>query len=78
MATAKVSLTLDEELIEEAREVAGSRGLSGYMNRALGKQLQHDRVRKLLAEMDEEFGPVDDEIMHDVRRAWPGPADAKS
>jgi hypothetical protein len=78
MATAKVSLTLDEALIEEAREVAGSRGLSGYMNRALGKQLQHDRVRKLLAEMDEEFGPVDDKTMEDVRRAWPGPADVKS
>lgn len=74
MPTAKVSLTLDEDLIEEAREVAGSRGLSGYMNRALGKQLQHDRIRKLLAEMDEELGPVDDEILENARRTWPAPA----
>ena len=40
----KVSLTLEEEVVAEAREVAGARGLSGYVNRALRHQLQRDRV----------------------------------
>jgi hypothetical protein len=35
MPTAKISLTLEEDLVEEARSLAGSRGLSGYVNRAL-------------------------------------------
>ena len=47
MATEKVSLTLDEELVAEARERAGARGLSGYVNRALRHQLQRDRLAAL-------------------------------
>ena len=35
MATEKVSLSLDEELVAEAREAVGPRGLSSYVNRAL-------------------------------------------
>jgi hypothetical protein len=52
MATEKVSLTLDEELVGEARERAGGRGLSTYINRALRYQLQHDRVAAYLAELE--------------------------
>lgn len=73
MATEKVSLTLDEELVGEARQSVGSRGLSGYVNRALRNQLQHDRLTKLLGEFDAESGPVDPELMEEVRRLWPAP-----
>jgi hypothetical protein len=73
MSTAKVSLTLDQELVSEAREAAGSRGLSSYVNRALGRQLQHDRLTRLLEELEQEAGPIDPEVMEEVRRAWPAP-----
>lgn len=73
MSTTKVSLTLDESLVSEAREAAGSRGLSSYVNRALGRQLQHDRLHGLLEELDRELGPIDPETMEEVRSAWPGP-----
>lgn len=75
MATAKVSLTLEDDLVSEARQVAGSRGLSSYVNRALGRQLQHDRLARLLDELEQEGGPIDDDIMDEVRRAWPAPRD---
>ncbi len=75
MATEKVSLSLEEELLTEARAVVGIRGLSGYVNRALSHQLQRDRVAALLAELDSEFGPVDSKVMEEVRRAWPAPAE---
>lgn len=71
MATEKVSLTLDEELLSEAREAVGSRGLSGYVNRALGHQLQHDRLTGLLDELEREAGPIEPRVMEEVRRAWP-------
>lgn len=74
MSTAKVSLSLDEELVTEARESVGPRGLSGYVNRALRQQLQQDRLARLLGEMDEEHGPVDPRLMEEARRAWPGPS----
>lgn len=73
MATEKLSLTLEEALVSEARELAGSRGLSSYVNRALGRQLQHDRLAGLLEELERETGPIDSEVMEEVRRAWPAP-----
>jgi Arc/MetJ family transcription regulator len=75
MRTEKVSLTLDEELLAEAREVVGTRKLSSYVNRALRHQLQHDRVAGLLAELEQEHGPIGPEILEEVRQAWPGPGE---
>ncbi len=75
MATEKVSLSLEEELLTEARVVVGIRGLSGYVNRALRRQLQRDRVAALLAALDTEHGPIDPRVEEEVRRAWPAPAE---
>ena len=76
MATTRVSLSLEKELLAEARALVGVRGLSGYVNRALHRQLQRDRVVALLADLDSEFGPVDPRVVEEVRRAWPAPAEA--
>ena len=73
MRTEKVSLTLDEALLSEARAVVGSRKLSGYVNQALRLQLQHDRLVGLLAELEQERGPVEAGVMEEVRRSWPAP-----
>ena len=73
MRTEKVSLTLEEELLAEAREVVGGRGLSSYINRALRQQLQHDRLAGLLAELQQEKGPIDPRVTEEIRRAWPPP-----
>ncbi len=71
MATAKVSLTLEEELVEEARGAVGARGLSSYVNQALRQQLQRDRVVALLAELEREHGPIDPATLAEVRKEWP-------
>jgi Arc/MetJ family transcription regulator len=71
MRTEKVSLTLEEELLAEAREVVGARRLSSYVNRALRHQLQHDRLAGLLAELEQEKGPIEPLVIEEVRRAWP-------
>ena len=71
MATEKVSLTLDESLLASARERAGGRGLSGYMNEALRRQLQRDRLHDLLEELELEHGVIGSETMDEVREAWP-------
>jgi hypothetical protein len=73
MPTSKVSLTLEEELVAEARQLAGSRGLSSYVNHALGRQLQHDRLTGLLEELEKEADPIQAEVLEEVRRAWPAP-----
>jgi Arc/MetJ family transcription regulator len=73
MRTEKVSLTLEEELLAEAREAVGARGLSSYVNRALRQQLQHDRLAGLLAELEEKHGPIDPRVLEEVRQEWPTP-----
>jgi hypothetical protein len=73
MPTIKVSLSLDEGLLPEARKLAGHRGLSSYVNRALGRQLEHDRLDGLLDDLEEEAGPFDPELLEQIRHAWPAP-----
>jgi Arc/MetJ family transcription regulator len=70
MAVSKVSLSLDEEVLAEARERAGRRELSSYVNDALRRRLQHDRLGDLLAEMDVESGPVPEDLLDEARRVW--------
>jgi len=71
MPAEKVSLSLDVTLLSQARELAGRRGLSGLVNDALRIKLQHERLRKVLDQMDMEFGPVPSEEMRRARRIWP-------
>lgn len=74
MAVGKVSLSIDEDLLAEARARAGRRELSSYVNQALRRQLQRDRLTELLEEMEAESGPIPDELMEEARRLWRGPA----
>ena len=76
MAVSKVSLSIDEDVLSEARERAGRRELSSYVTDALRRQLQHDRLGELLAEMDASSGPIPDHLMEEARQLWQGAADA--
>lgn len=78
MALDKVSLSLDAELLAEARELAGPRGLSSLVNDALRVRLQQVRVTRLLDEMDDEFGRVPQTIAEEVAREWPAPHDRRA
>ena len=76
MAVSKVSLSIEEEVLGEARERAGRRELSSYVTDALRRQLQHDRLGELLVAMEAESGPVPEELMEEARQLWPGPVAA--
>ena len=71
MATQKVSLTLDEDLLTAAREQVGHRGLSQYINTALRHHVQRERLTALLDELAKEHDPIDPRVMQEVRDAWP-------
>lgn len=73
MPTSRVSLRLDEGLVAEARKLTGPSGLSSYVNRALGRQLQKGRMVGFLKELEEEAGPIDADILEEIRHAWPPP-----
>ena len=77
MAVSKVSLSIEEDVLAEARERAGRRELSAYVNEALQRQLQHDRLGELPAEMETESGPIPPELLEEARELWQGPAEPK-
>ena len=66
----KVSLSMDEDVLAQARERAGRRELSSYVNEAVRRQLQHDRLADLLAEMEAESGPVPEDVLAEARQVW--------
>lgn len=81
MPATKISVSLDEDLLVEARARVGRRELSSYVAEALRRQLQRDRIGELLAQMDRESGPVPDHLMEEARSLWharPAPNDASS
>jgi Arc/MetJ family transcription regulator len=71
----KVSMSLDADVLAQARERVGGRGVSAYVNEAVRRQLRRDALAEVLSEMRETNGPVGDEEMEEVRRLWPGPDD---
>ena len=77
MSIAKVSLSLDDDLVAAARSRVGGRGLSGYVNEALRRRLQRDRLVELLGQMEAAAGPVDPGILEEVRRTWPALDEAR-
>ena len=70
MAVSKVSLSIEEDVLAEARSRAGRRELSAYVNEALARQLQHDRLGELLDEMENESGPIPSELLEEARALW--------
>ncbi len=69
LRTEKVSITLPDQVLREARERAGG-DLSAYVSSAVERQLQHDRIGELLAEQELEHGPVPDELLAQIRVQW--------
>jgi hypothetical protein len=69
MATRKVSVTLAGDSIERARRLAGSRGLSSYLDAALAEKLERDARRQALLDYLDEVEAADptDEVVR--RRA---------
>lgn len=70
MAVSKVSLSIDETVLAEARDRVGRRELSSYVTAALQRQLQYDRLADLLAAMEAESGPIPDDLLEEARNLW--------
>lgn len=70
MAKRKITVTVDEELVEHVQAL-GAESLSAVVNRALADEVdrraRNAALRRLLAEWDEAFGPVDDDELQRAR-----------
>ncbi len=58
MSMEKLSVTVERELLDEAREYAGPRGMSRFINEAMRFYLQSIRISAIEAELAAEYGPI--------------------
>ena len=72
MGHVKLSITLEDSVAEELRQVTGRRGLSAFVNDALRQRLQAVRLRRMLDEMEAEVGPIPEDVQRAVDALpWP-------
>ena len=71
MKTERVSVSLDAELLAEARRRVQGRSLSAYVNEGLQRQVLADRQRELLDEWEADFGPIPEEALAEMAALWP-------
>jgi hypothetical protein len=69
MPVEKVSLSLEADVVAEARAEAGG-NLSAYVNEALEARLRNRHLRRVLDDFRHEFPPLDPEEAEQVRREF--------
>lgn len=58
------------DLARVVRKRVGTRGLSGFVARAMRHELEREQLGALLSELDEELGLVPDATVAQARAAW--------
>ena len=73
VASQKRSISFDESVLAEAERQAAATGgnLSAFVNAAVLRELRIARGLRLLAEDDEQFGPVPDDVRAEIAATWP-------
>jgi post-segregation antitoxin (ccd killing protein) len=69
--TVKVSVTIDDEILAEARSLAPDGNLSALVNDALSERVRRERLRALLAEEATIAGPIPAALTDHVAKQWP-------
>jgi Arc/MetJ-type ribon-helix-helix transcriptional regulator len=67
----KVSVSLPSELIQAIRGRTGTGGFSRYVAEAIQERVRLDLLDDLSAELDAEYGPIDEEGVREAMKAWP-------
>ena len=63
MAAARITITVDEDVLDELKSRVGPGEVSSYVVEALRARLRKDPILELLDKLDEMYGPLtDDEI----------------
>ena len=70
MAATRITITIDEDVLDELKSRVGPGQVSGYIVSALRARLQRDPILELLHKLDEMYGPLTDEEIAEGRREW--------
>ena len=68
---AKLSVSVPNDLAKAVRKRVGTRGLSGFVARAMRHELEREQLEAFVAEMDETLGSVSKKTLAAARAVWP-------
>lgn len=68
---AKLSVSIPGDLAVAVRKHVGSRGLSGFVARAVAHELEREGIAVLLEQLEQQVGPPPKSELRRARRAWP-------
>lgn len=63
MSMQKLSVTVEPEVAKALKAHLGKRAISQFVNRAIRHELERERLREFLRELEGELGPPDEEVM---------------
>jgi len=70
MPTRKISVTVDEDLVDALQGRVGARGVSAFVSRAIRHELEREELSELLADLEEILGPPDKELLAEAAAAF--------
>ena len=70
MAVTKLSISIDAALAAEVKARAGGRGVSGFVERAVRRELERERLADLSGELERDLGPVDEDVVSEIESLW--------
>lgn len=70
MATRKISVSVDEDLVDAVHARVGARGVSRFVSRAIRHELEREELSDLLAELEEALGPPDEQLLAEAAAAF--------
>jgi len=70
MPKERITVTLDPEVLELVQQYAGDMSVSAFVNDVLADFVRREGMRDLLRELDEEFGPVPDDVREKGEQIW--------
>lgn len=70
MATRKISVSVEEDLVDAMQDRVGPRGVSRFVSRAIRHELEREELGELLAELEGILGPPDESLMAEAAAAF--------
>ena len=68
MAATRITITVDEDVLEELKSRVGPGEVSAYVVEALRDRLRKDPILELLDKLDEMYGPLTEEELAEGER----------
>ncbi|MBK5332162.1 MAG: hypothetical protein JJD93_09335 [Ilumatobacteraceae bacterium] len=70
MAATRITITVDEDVLDELKNRVGPGGVSSFVVEALRARLRKDPILELLDKLDEMYGPLTDDEVAEGEREW--------